>query len=174
MSLRLFRSSLGSSLPLTTSTIHSHLVMNFHKTLSTLCSARCVNQARVDPSWQASLSLKKTEFVILNTRKPFSPLQQVLQMSLRLFRSSLGSSLPLTTFLKHFFFNFSKLRPFLYANSSHLCTLALALISHCLLHLLAESSFLKTLAELQLLILLEACWALGRDYQGLEVFFTRS
>ena len=161
MSLRLFRSSLGSSLPLTSSSIHSHLVMNFHKTLSTLCSARCVNQARVDPSWQASLSLKKTEFVILNTRKPFSPLQQVLQMSLRLFRSSLGSSLPLTTFLKHFFFNFSKLRPFLYANSSHLCTLALALISHCLLHLLAESSFLKTLAELWLLILLEACWALG-------------
>jgi hypothetical protein len=41
-------------------------------------------------------------------------------------------------------------------------------------HLLAESTFLKTLAELQLLILLEACWALGRDYQGLEVFFTRS
>ena len=111
-----------------TSTIHSLLVRNFHKTLSTLCSARCVNQARVDPSWQASLSLKKTEFVILNTRKPFSPLQQVLQMSLRLFRSSLGSSLPLTTFLKHFFFNYSKLRPFLYANSSHLCTLALALI----------------------------------------------
>ena len=34
------------------------------------------------------------------------------------------------------------------------------------LHLLAESSFLKTLAELQLLILLEACW--GGTTRGLK------
>ena len=49
--------------------------------------------------------------------KPSLPLKQVLEMSLRLFRTSLGSSLPLTTFLEHFFFNLSKLRLFLYSKA---------------------------------------------------------
>ena len=42
-------------------------------------------------------------------------------MSLRLCTSSLVSYLPLSTILEHFFFNLSKLRLFLYSNSSHLC-----------------------------------------------------
>ena len=53
--------------------------------------------------------------------KPSLPLKQVLEMSLRLCTSSLVSYLPLSTILEHFFFNLSKLRLFLYSNSSHLC-----------------------------------------------------
>ena len=72
----------------------------------------------------------------------------------------------------------SKENPLKVRNSSFASLPEVDILPPCLplqeLHLLAESSFLKTLAELQLLILLEACWALGRDYQGLEVFFTRS
>ena len=47
--------------------LHALLVRNFHKTLSTLCSARCVNQARVDPSWQAK-SLKKKQALNLKAK----------------------------------------------------------------------------------------------------------
>ena len=73
--------------------------------------------------------------------KPSLPLKQVLEMSLRLCTSSLVSYLPLSTILEHFFFNLSKLRLFLYSNSSHLCH-----HSPCLQWCCLSRSFFCTLA----------------------------